>query len=120
MKLASGLLLAFLAWGLSPALAATVPFNQNLIINGDAESDVGSSDGSSIGAVTGFTRTGEFTVTKYKAVVTLNDFPAIGSPGPADRGLNFFSGGFTNPSIGHQRIDITGVAFVHRFGFYKI
>lgn len=110
MKLASGLLLAFLAWGLSPALAATVPFNQNLIINGDAESDVGSSDGSSIGAVTGFTRTGEFTVTKYKAVVTLNDFPAIGSPGPADRGLNFFSGGFTNPSIGHQRIDITGVA----------
>lgn len=110
MKLTSGLLIAFLALGGSPALAAIISFNQNLIINGDAESDVGSATGVDIGTVTGFTKTGEFTVTKYGAVVSSGAFPALASPGPVNRGLNFFSGGFTNPSVGHQRIDITSVA----------
>lgn len=113
MKLTSGLLIAFLAGalsGLSPALAATVLFNQNLIINGDAESDVGSATGAAIGPVTGFTTTGDFTVTKYGAVVSSGAFPALTSPGPVDRGLNFFSGGFTNLSSANQRIDITSVA----------
>lgn len=112
-KLASGLLLTFLAsmiWGLSPALAVTIPFNQNLILNGDAESDVGSPTGVDIGTVTGFTKTGDFTVTKYGAVVASGAFPSLADPGPVNRGLNFFSGGFTDPSIGHQKIDITSVA----------
>ena len=102
MKLTSGLLIAFLASalsGLSPALAATVPFNQNLIINWDAESDVGSATGAVIGPVTGFTTTGNFTVTKYGAVVSSGAFPALTSPGPVDRGLNFFSGGFSSVSV---------------------
>lgn len=113
MKLTSGLLIAFLAGalsGLSPALAATVLFNQNLIINGDAESDVGSATGAVIGPVTGFTTTGDFTVTKYGAVVSSGAFPALTSPGPVDRGLNFFSGGFSSVSSAHQLIDVASVA----------
>lgn len=81
MKLTSGLLIAFLAWGFSPALAAIISFNQNLIINGDAESDVGSAMGVDIGTVTGFTKTGEFTVTKYGAVVSSGAFPHSPAPG---------------------------------------
>lgn len=113
MKLTSGLLAALLVGtlsGFSPAMAAIISFNQNLIINGDAESEVGSATGVDIGTVTGFTKTGEFTVTKYGAVVSSGAFPALTSPGPVNRGLNFFSGGFTNPSLGHQRIDVTSVA----------
>ena len=92
MKLTSGQLIALLAWtllGLSPALAATVPFNQNLIINGDAESDIGSATGAVIGPVTGFTTVGNFTITKYGAS---SGFPSVTDPGPVNRGLNFFSG----------------------------
>lgn len=113
MKLTLGLLVALLAGtpsGFSPALAATVAFNQNLIINGDAESDIGSATGAVISSVTGFTRNGGFTVTKYGAVVSSGDFPALTSPGPTNRGLNFFSGGFTTLSSATQLIDITSVA----------
>jgi len=111
MKLTSGLLVALLAGtlsGLSPALAATVPFNQNLIINGDAESDVGSSTGSTIGPVTGFTTAGNFTVTKYGAS---SGFPSATDPGPVNRGLNFFSGGPSNAaSSAYQLINIASAA----------
>lgn len=114
MKLASWLLLALLGsalWSFSPALAALVPFNQNLIINGDAESDVGSSTGVLIDAVTGFTTVGNFTVTKYGAVVSSGRFPALTSPGPVDRGLNFFSGGPANTaSSARQVINVSSIA----------
>lgn len=113
MKLTSGLFIALLAWtiSVSPALAATVPFNHNLIINGDAESNVGSATGAVIGPVTGFTTTGNFTVTKYQAVVTSDGFPAIASPGPVNRGLNFFSGGPSNAaSSAHQLINVSSIA----------
>ncbi|MGC4098619.1 MAG: hypothetical protein QM706_16020 [Nitrospira sp.] len=114
MKLSLGLLIAFLALTLSdvsPAPAAMVPFNQNLIVNGDAESDIGSSTGAVIGAVTGFTTVGSFTVTQYGAVVSSGHFPALASPGPVDRGLNFFSGGPANAaSSARQVINVSSIA----------
>jgi hypothetical protein len=110
-KLTSRLIITFLAWtiwGISSALAATVPFNQNLIINGDAESDVGSAAGAVIGSVTGFTTVGNFTVTKYGAS---SGFPLATDPGPVNRGLNFFSGGPNNAaSSAHQLIDVSSIA----------
>lgn len=114
MKLTSGLFFALIAGilaSISSVMAATVPFNQNLIINGDAESDIGSATGAVIGPVTGFTTTGNFTVTKYGATVSSGDFPALTSPGPVDRGLNFFSGGPSNAaSSAYQLIDVASVA----------
>lgn len=114
MKLASWLLLVLLGsalWSFSPALAALVPFNQNLIINGDAESDVGSSTGAVIGPVTGFTTGGNFTVTKYGAVISSGHFPALASHGPVDRGQNFFSGGPENAaSSARQVINVSSMA----------
>ena len=114
MKFASGSLVALFSCailGFSPVLAATISFNQNLIINGDAESDVGSSDGAPIGAVKGFAATaGNFTVVKYGAVIS--GFPLLSStdPGPSGRGLNYFAGGPPAVSIAHQVIDISTIA----------
>lgn len=114
MNVSSGLLVALLATtvlGLSSAQAATIAFNQNLIINGDAESDIGSGTGAVISPVTGFTTAGNFTVTTYGATVSTGDFPALTSPGPVDRGLNFFSGGPSNAgSSAHQLIDVASGA----------
>lgn len=116
MKFALGLFVTLLASTISdfsPALAVTVPFNQNLIINGDAESDVGSATGAVIGSVTGFTRpvNSNFTVTKYGSVISSGAFPSLTDPGPVNRGLNFFSGGPDNTaSSAHQLINISSVA----------
>jgi hypothetical protein len=52
---ALGIVVGWTGLAISPTLAATVSFNQNLIVNGDTESDVGSSTGSTIGSMTGFT-----------------------------------------------------------------
>lgn len=110
MKLASGLLIVLVTLmisGFSPALAALVPFNQNLILNGDAESDIGSATGGVIGPVTGFTTVGKFTVVKYG----VPQFPQATSPGPANRGVNFFSGGPDNvASSAHQVINVSSIS----------
>lgn len=115
MKVTSGLPIMLLAGalsGLSPVLAATISFNQNLIINGDAESDVGSSTGDNIGPVSGFqTNSTNFTVTKYGSVISSGSFPSLTDPGPVNRGVNFFSGGPNNAaSSAHQLIDVSSIA----------
>lgn len=111
MKLTAGLFVALMAGtlsGISSVMAATIPFNQNLIFNGDAESNMGSATGEVIGAVTGFTTVGNFTVVKYG---TSGGFPLVTSPGPVDRGLNFFAGGPNNSSSSaHQVIDMSSIA----------
>jgi hypothetical protein len=60
----------------------------NLIVNGNAEAAIGSADGSPV-ATPGWTSTGEATAGQYG----VNGWPALTDPGPADRGLNLFSGG---------------------------
>lgn len=101
-----GILLASLAALPSTALAVT--YGQNLIVNGDAETDVGSTDGSVIGPVSGFTTQGNFTVTQYAAG---GGFPEATDPGPVTRGLNFFSGGpESDSSSAFQLIDLSANA----------
>lgn len=84
-----------------------VPFDTNLIVNGDAESDIGG-NGFSIIAPAGWTTTGNFTVVKYDSS---GGFPLSSSPGPIDRGNNFFAGGPSNSfSSALQTIDISSSA----------
>jgi hypothetical protein len=71
-------------------LPTTTP---NLIVNGDAEAAGGSMDGSPV-KVPSWTSAGEATATKWGAS---EGFPSATDPGPADRGKNFFCGGYQDP-----------------------
>ena len=86
----------------SQAYAAT-----NLIQNADAE--LGAGGNSEVVPVPGWTNlTGNFTVIKYDAG---GGYPNATDPGPADRGLNYFSGGFNNAySSAYQITDILDAA----------
>lgn len=94
-----------LVWASSlPALA--VPFNTNLIVNGDAESGVAVTNDSTFNSVIpGWTPSGNFTAVTYDAP---GGFPLSGDPGPASRGSNFFAGGPSNAgSSASQSIDVS-------------
>lgn len=92
---------------IAPASAASI-YGTNLIVNGDAESDVGSANGDEIGPVTGFTKGGQLTVVQYAAG---GGFPNATDPGPVNRGLNFFAGGpSAGVSTGTQFLDFAGIA----------
>ena len=92
-----------------PLEAHSAPlFNANIIINGDAEADLGASNDFTTVPPSGFTPTGNLSAVKYGAS---GGFPTSSSPGPVDRGLNFFTGG---PNIafsgGLQFIDLSSGA----------
>ena len=70
---------------------ATGPTTCNLIVNGNAEAAIGSADGSPV-ATPGWTSTGEATAIQYGA----SGWLALTDPGPADRGLNNFTGGWSD------------------------
>ena len=81
----------------------------NLIVNGGAEAGPGG-DGNSVIAPPGWTTSGNFTVVDYVLGGPLG-FPGLTSPGPLDRGANFFSGGPPNASSSAwQAIGLTGYA----------
>ena len=97
-----------------PLASHADPFGSNLIVNGDAESGVGSASGNDVLAVPGFVTTGNFTAVQYGAP----QFPTLANAGPENRGLNFFAGG---PSIAlstaMQSIDVsTGAAAIDAGG----
>jgi hypothetical protein len=78
----------------------------NLIVNGDAEAAVGSTDGSPV-ATPGWTSTGEATAVQYGAT----GYPGADIPGPTDRGSNFFAGGVQDAlSTLTQTIDVSAWA----------
>ncbi|HXJ21959.1 MAG TPA: phosphoesterase [Polyangia bacterium] len=78
----------------------------NLIVNGDAEAAVGSTDGSPV-TTPGWTVDGEATAVQYGA----SSYPAATDPGPADRGNNFFAGGAHDElSTLSQTIDVSTYA----------
>src|SRR5205814_10241554 len=68
-----------------PAHAQPAP---NLLVNGDAEAAAGSATGGSV-PIPGWTSVHGATAVQYGAP----DFPDSGSPGPLERGVNFFAGG---------------------------
>lgn len=92
-------------------------FATNLIVNGDAESGLGVPDNTSTSLVVpGWTRPllpggdNAFSAVKYVPVQGPDTFPGFNSPGPADRGLNFFAGGpSTAHSVARQSIDLTAM-----------
>ncbi|MCA9470198.1 MAG: hypothetical protein KC643_32775 [Nitrospira sp.] len=95
-----------IAFGTIQGLAA--PLNTNLILNGDAENGIGASDDQSIVSIPNWSTFGSFTVVAYSAG---NGFPINASPGPNDRGLNFFAGGPNNTnSSAQQTIDVSSNA----------
>lgn len=99
--LAAGSLMA------AAAMAGGVQLNTNLLSNGTAEAGEGSSDGNTVLPVPKWTTEGGFTVVLYGAP----DFPNADSPGPAKRGLKFFSGGPNNPlSTMSRTLNLTPLA----------
>ena len=80
-------------------------FDRNLVVNGDAEAGPGTPDaGSPAMPPPGWKTTSNFTAAQYGGSGGL---PAKTDPGPADRGVNFFSGGNGNAaSWARQRIDV--------------
>ena len=72
-----------------PGASARADFGVNLIVNPGAEAGPGSAGGNDIEAVPGWVTTSSFTVVQYGA----GGFPNSTSPGPTDRGANFFAGG---------------------------
>ncbi len=91
LLLSMPVLLGLAALGLT-APAAHAQFGSNLVVNGNAETGAGSTDGSVV-PVPGWTTSGNFTVVQYGAS---GGFPAATDPGPANRGSNFFAGGPSN------------------------
>jgi len=88
--------------------ATPVEFGDNLIKNPDAELGDGSNDGYDVVGVPEWDTDGNFTVVKYGAVFNGVKFPDFDSPGPDDRGNNFFSGGPSNiSSSAMQIIDVS-------------
>jgi len=87
--------------------ATTIEFGTNLIENGNAELGDGS-NGYEYVDVPGWTKLeGGFTAVSYGA----NAFPDTESPGPDDRGNNFFSGGNNYTlSSAYQIIDVSDIA----------
>jgi hypothetical protein len=75
----------------------------NLIVNGDAEGAVGSSDGTPV-TTPSWTISGEATAIQYGA----GSYPAATDPGPPIRGANFLAGGPDDAtSTFTQTVDVT-------------
>ncbi len=84
---------------------AADPFGTNLIVNPDAEAGSGSVTGYEVVPVPGWTTTNNFTVVSYLAG---GGFPVADSPGPAERGINFFAGGpDTGLATASQTVDVS-------------
>ncbi len=97
---------AILAISASPIYAAQITLGQNAILNGDAESGVGSANGDVV-PVPDWTSTGNFTAVLYGGA---GGFPSLADPGPASRGGNFFAGGGGALSTGSQILDVSHIA----------
>lgn len=78
----------------------------NLIVNGDGEAALGSTDGSPV-STPGWTSTGEATAIRYDS----SGYPASTDQGPPDRGSNFLAGGENDDSSAlSQVIDVSTYA----------
>lgn len=98
---------AMLALALASPLVSAGP---NLIKNADAESGPGSKSGGELEPIPFWTNVndGPFTVVQYN---DSNGGPSTTSPGPANRGANYFAGGPNNAeSMATQLIDLSFAA----------
>jgi hypothetical protein len=82
-------------------------FGHNLVVNGNAEANVGSDDETVVVKPSGWTTSGQFGVFKYGGIF---GFPDRSVPGPNDRGKNFFTGGDAPVSKATQLVDLRSIA----------
>jgi hypothetical protein len=98
------------AWNLDARLVGfpTPPtrYGTNLIVNGDAEANSGTNGYTPDRGIAWWFDVASTTLGIYGSD---SNFPGPASPGPANRGANFFLGGATNGSI-LQRIEISDLA----------
>src|SRR3990172_8710660 len=86
-SLALVLLMATAVWlGIAPSARAGIAIGVNLIVNGDAEEPVGSTDDNTAVTPTGWATTGNLSVYQYAWEWSPEPAP------PAGGGLNFFGG----------------------------
>ena len=97
--LAAGLLAALLA---TPA--AQADWNSNLIVNAGADVAAGG-DGYYLDNLPGWNVSGELTAVSYELGAS-QGYPTTGDPGPDDRDVNFFAGGYVGSSKGTQTISL--------------
>ncbi len=76
-------------------------FNTNLVVNGDAESVPAASQ--SVVQFDGWVLDGNVSITGYG----VGSFPGKTSPGPTDRGNNFFYGGWGEAALAYQLVDLS-------------
>ncbi|MGW7001908.1 alkaline phosphatase family protein [Streptomyces sp. NPDC054933] len=84
----------------------------NLIVNGDAELGEGTQIGVDTNTVPGWKVTGLLNGTAYgaKGGEGITNYPTPTSPGPKNRGRNFFSGGGGGVSTGTQTANVSAAA----------
>jgi hypothetical protein len=95
--------------GLSAGSPTWASFGANLIVNPGAES-AGSGEGSFngnyvAGSLPGWVVSGELTAVSYNLPAS-DGYPQPTDPGPFNRGVNFFGGGYAGVSQGSQRISL--------------
>ena len=95
--------------GLTPAGPQPATLGRNLVFNGDSEYSRGFDGNGSQQYAAGWDDPGPGGVTMIRYGAP-GGFPALASPGPADRGDNFFSGGLNATSTMTQRIDVGNLA----------
>ena len=97
--------------GLATPASASLPCDQELLVNRGAEDAAGATDGSVV-PVPGWTMAGGATALEYDSVQA----PASSDPGPPDRGSNLFAGGpQSDPNDQHtttasQVIDVSALS----------
>ena len=102
---ASALAVAFVLGAPSSATIAATggTYGDNLVVNGDAEAELGAPDNTKVVKPSGWTTTGHFTAVMYGAS---GGFPDAMSPGPPERGKSLFEGGNAAKSTGTQSISL--------------
>lgn len=102
------------------ALLTNSLFEANLVTNGNAEAGQASISSYRTVEIPGWTVTNQMTVLKYG---TLGGFPTTNTPGPLNRGNQFFEGGPDSPfSAASQTISVAAVGSVidNKFVSYKL
>jgi len=110
IRRASRAALALAASSLLSLHAGVLTFGTNWIVNGDAESGAGSTDGSAVPVPGWSPLNGLPLITAVQYASAPGNFPAVSDPGPPSRGVNFFAGGNTGTAYGSQILDISAFA----------
>jgi hypothetical protein len=82
-------------------------YGVNLVVNGNAESELGAPNSSTVVKPSGWKTTGQFTAVRYGAS---GGFPDATSPGPPSRGKSDFEGGNVPKSTASQTISLKAYA----------